>query len=105
MNDEKYLNSKNEHKHKSAVGALNSKLWEFPYFLSYSGNLRSITYSENGSKLHWHIECQQPVFISLPSFPFGVQRKPYTNERAKRASFVSYSEKQSCGKLIKTVRK
>ena len=29
---------------------------------------------------------QQPVHTSLPFSPFGVQRKPYTNERAKRAS-------------------
>ena len=29
---------------------------------------------------------QQPVHTSLPFSPFGVLRKPYTNERAKRAS-------------------
>ena len=29
---------------------------------------------------------QQPVHTSLPFSPFGVQRKPYTNERVKRAS-------------------
>ena len=80
----KYLNSKNEN--KSAVGAPNSKLWEFSAFLWKSGNLWSITYTENGSKIHWHTECQQPVYTSLLSFPFGVQRKPSTNERAKRAS-------------------
>ena len=79
----KYLNSKNEN--KSAVGAPNSKLWEFSAFLWKSENLLSITNTENGSKIHWHTECQQPVYTSLLSFLFGVQRKPSTNERASCA--------------------
>ena len=39
---------------------------------------------KKAQQIHGHTECQQPVITSLPSSPFGVQRKPYTSERRRR---------------------
>ena len=35
-------------------------------------------------------ECRKPVRTSLTSFPFGVQRKPYTSERRRREFIKKY---------------
>ena len=38
-------------------------------------------------------ECRKPVRTSLTSFPFGVQRKPYTTERRRREFFSPWKSK------------